>query len=75
MTCVTIEKIIHFFIKLRFNKKLYSNGDDECSICMEFDKEIIFYPCKHYYCCKYCSKLLESCPICRSIIIFKIKHD
>ena len=75
MKCVTIEKIIHFFIKLRFNKKLYSSDNDECSICMECDKEIIFYPCRHYYCCKSCSKSFELCPICRSIIIYKIKKN
>ena len=75
MKCRFIEQMIHFFLKLRFNDNVYSYNDDECAICMEFDKEIIFYPCKHYYCCKYCSKSFELCPICRSVIIYKIKKN
>ena len=74
MKCITIEKIIHFYIKLKFNKKIYRNDDiNECIICMEDKKNIIFYPCKHYYCCDLCSKYIKLCPICRSEIIFKIK--
>ena len=75
MKCVFIEGIIHSFIRLIIKNDIYSYEYTECAICMEFNKEIIFYPCRHFYCCKLCSKLFESCPICRSLIIFKVKHD
>lgn len=75
MVCRFLENIIHFFIRLSIKKNLYSYNNNECIICMEFNKDIIFYPCKHYYCCKSCSKSINLCPICRSIIIFKIKDN
>ena len=74
MKCIFLDKIIHFFIKLRFTNNVYSNNDDECAICMEYNKEIIFYPCGHFYCCKFCSKKFDLCPICRCRIMYKIKN-
>lgn len=73
MECKIIENIIHFFIKLFINKKIYSDNDPECIICMDNKKQIIFYPCRHLYCCKLCSKILDLCPICKSAILYKIK--
>jgi hypothetical protein len=75
MKCRFIEHLLHFFIKLKGKNYVYSNNDDECAICMEFNKEIIFYPCRHFYCCTLCSKSFDLCPICRSIILFKINND
>ena len=75
MKCIFIEGIIHSFIRSKIKNNIYSYEKKECVICMEFDKKIIFYPCKHYYCCTYCSKSFEFCPICRSNIIFKITYD
>lgn len=74
--CVVIRYIIHFFLKILFLSKkndIFSSDDTECSICMEFDKTIIFYPCKHFHCCEFCSMQIKLCPICREIIQYKIK--
>jgi hypothetical protein len=72
MECRFLKNIIHYFIRLTVKHNIYSDTDKECTICMENNKEIMFYPCKHYYCCTYCSKLFDLCPICRKIILFKI---
>ena len=41
--------------------------------CLTFDKSILFFPCKHIFCCEKCSKKLDNCPICRTEISEKIK--
>lgn len=74
MKCRFLKNIIHFFIRLLIKNKYYSDNNTECIICMEKNKEVIFYPCKHYYCCKICGDLFDLCPICRSAIFFKVKE-
>lgn len=37
-----------------------------CRICMEADVCAVFFPCRHVVCCNNCSRLCDSCPICRS---------
>jgi len=58
----------------RQNKKLNSFDDsktlDECIICMENERSVIFYPCLHFVCCSSCgiSKIQIDCPSCLSKI-------
>ena len=37
----------------------------QCSICLENEKNIMFLPCKHLYCCSTCASQLTECSICR----------
>jgi len=71
MQCKFFNDIILFFIMLD-PTQVFTSNLDECSICMDNDKQIIFYPCKHYHCCSQCSKLCNICPICRHSIYFKV---
>jgi len=42
-----------------------SNFDKEnCLICMERTREIVFLPCSHFLTCPLCAPKLTSCPIC-----------
>jgi hypothetical protein len=58
----------------RQNKKLNAIDDsktlDECIICMENERSVIFYPCLHFVCCSSCgiSKIQIECPSCLSKI-------
>ena len=45
----------------------------KCSICMEKDSCIIFYPCKHALTCETCSEAVSICPMCRTPIQDRIK--
>lgn len=45
---------------------------DECCICFDNKKDIVFTPCGHFYCCSHCSKAVSSCPICRCKIDSRI---
>jgi len=59
--------------KIRLN--IYHSDTDECIICMSNNKDVIFDPCGHYYCCQSCYNQLptKKCPICRSNINNVIK--
>ena len=46
--------------------KIYEDQtQEECLICCDAKKDIIFYPCGHFYTCKTCSPNCSKCPICR----------
>jgi hypothetical protein len=54
-------------IKAKYAKR----AKQDCVICIECPKSVIFLPCKHFSCCERCSNL-EYCPICRTEIANKI---
>lgn len=41
-----------------------------CQICMENELNAVFSPCGHMYCCNECASKLNSCPLCKSWILF-----
>ena len=52
---------------LEAKKKLAGLQDSLlCRICMDADVCTAFFPCRHVVCCNNCSRLCDSCPICRS---------
>ena len=56
--------------------KIYTDDTmDDCIICLENKKSIIFGPCGHLYACTACSKLVKQCPICRNDITTKIESS
>ena len=48
---------------------------DECIICMDTEKQIVFDPCGHLYSCVNCSSKVSKCPICRSVIVNRINKE
>lgn len=44
-----------------------------CPVCYEREKNSIFIPCGHIYCCLECSYNIDPCPICRSSISIRNK--
>jgi hypothetical protein len=54
-------------------KKIYEDeGINKCLICLDLEKDTIFYPCGHYYCCDNCAKKIKECPVCRNEIVFAL---
>jgi hypothetical protein len=47
-------------------------GGDDCVVCLDGGKTILFLPCSHLVCCPGCAKELISCPMCREVIVSKI---
>jgi len=45
----------------------------ECTICMDGQKNMLLFPCKHLSCCENCSLKISTCPICRSHITKKMR--
>jgi len=48
---------------------------EECLICCEAKKSVVFYPCGHYYTCGECSSKVDRCPICREEVTSLINKD
>ncbi|VDM16046.1 unnamed protein product [Hydatigera taeniaeformis] len=42
--------------------------ENECCICQDAQCSIIFLPCGHVCCCKFCSVKVVLCPLCRSTV-------
>ena len=52
--------------------------NNDCAICMDNEKSIVFIPCGHYCSCMSCAITLQStssCPICRASITSIIDHS
>lgn len=47
------------------------SGDD-CVVCFDGEKMVLFSPCSHLVCCPGCADKLTCCPICRQLIRDKI---
>jgi baculoviral IAP repeat-containing protein 7/8 len=43
--------------------------DNECVVCLEKEKEVVFIPCRHLGTCKNCAINLRHCPVCRTIVL------
>lgn len=72
-----INKAIAWLITEKFkdnkeDKKDQDNGNINCSVCLQNDKNSVFIPCRHMTCCADCAKQITSttkiCPICRQVI-------
>ena len=58
------------------NIKIHTDDDSqECIICMDNLKQIVFGPCGHFYTCDRCSNKVSMCPICRSSITNRINRS
>ena len=60
--------------------KIFEDEKSDCVICMEADKESVFAPCGHFYCCESCAKQIYNngsgkCPICRASISQIVSRD
>ena len=42
--------------------------ENQCSICLDNKKCMLFSPCNHVSSCHRCSKKIKMCPICREAI-------
>jgi hypothetical protein len=43
--------------------------DEECVVCADKHTQTVFLPCGHACCCKGCSERMDSCPVCREMIV------
>ena len=50
------------------------DGDDEneCCICMDATRQLVFLPCGHVCTCRNCGEPVVNCPLCRADITQKI---
>lgn len=46
--------------------------DNECCVCLDATRQLVFLPCGHVCTCKTCGEPLDLCPLCRADITQKI---
>ena len=46
--------------------------ENECCICMDARRQLVFLPCGHVCCCRACGEPIAVCPLCRVQIDQKI---
>lgn len=46
---------------------------DECMVCSDHKRDILFKPCGHVACCSPCSVRVKKCLICREGIASRVK--
>ena len=44
-----------------------------CIVCATGEKAIVLMPCKHHQLCETCANELKICPLCRAVIVERIK--
>lgn len=46
---------------------------DECLVCSDHKRDILFKPCGHVACCSQCSIRVKKCLLCREGIATRVK--
>lgn len=64
--------ILPKYKKLELLRSIQINEQD-CILCVDLRANILLKPCEHTGFCEQCAYKLDSCPICRSDIIERIK--
>lgn len=54
--------------------------DNDCIVCMDNQKDVVFAMCGHYCCCNACATSIKNgkqskCPMCRQDIVQIVKRD
>lgn len=55
------------------NSSKDDSSKDDCVVCLDQTKSMVFVPCGHLACCEKCANVQQTCPICRSIVSTKVK--
>lgn len=50
-----------------------SSAMDECLVCSDTKRDMLFQPCGHVTCCSGCAPRVKKCLICRESVINRIK--
>lgn len=48
---------------------------DECLVCSDLKRDMLFKPCCHVVCCATCAPLVKKCLICRETIAARVKIE
>lgn len=46
---------------------------DECLVCSDLKRDMLFKPCCHVVCCSACAPLVKKCLVCRDTITQRVK--
>ena len=46
---------------------------DECLVCSDLKRDVLFKPCGHVACCSVCSPRVKKCLVCREPVVGRVK--
>ncbi|XP_008212555.1 E3 ubiquitin-protein ligase MIB1 isoform X1 [Nasonia vitripennis] len=52
-----------------------TTGIDECLVCSDAKREVLFGPCGHVTCCNACAPRVKKCLICRESVVNRTKIE
>lgn len=52
-----------------------SSSMDECLVCSDAKRDMLFHPCGHVTCCSGCAPRVKKCLICRESVINRVKIE
>lgn len=55
------------------NTNISTSSMDECLVCSDSKRDILFQPCGHVTCCSGCAPRVKKCLICRESVVNRIK--
>ena len=56
--------------------RIYEDAEESaCAICLTNEKEVVFAPCGHFFCCSPCASAVRACPICRAPIAARLDRS
>jgi hypothetical protein len=53
--------------------ELAGDGEESCIVCMENKPNMVHIPCGHLGHCNRCSSKLEHCPVCKTLIVSRVR--
>eukprot|EP00754_Rhynchopus_humris_P048574 Rhum_TRINITY_DN7885_c0_g2::Rhum_TRINITY_DN7885_c0_g2_i1::g.24995::m.24995 len=51
----------------------FQDVPNPCCICLEAERNTVFFPCRHLCACKGCSMGCKTCPLCRIVVAHRVE--
>ena len=51
----------------------FQDVPNPCCICLEAERNTVFFPCRHLCACKVCSMGCKTCPLCRIVVAHRVE--
>ncbi|CAG0916950.1 unnamed protein product [Notodromas monacha] len=51
------------------------NSPEECMVCSDATRDVVFGPCGHLACCSHCAPIVKKCLVCKETVSSKTKVE
>lgn len=75
LQCSRAKQHAKFFFRHDIEVVVPSAAIDECLVCSDGKREVLFNPCGHVACCNVCAPRVKKCLICRENVLSRVKVE